>query len=87
MNETCDHKPIIEYPTSWVYRVIGADSQRVADAVAEVVGEEPYVIEASHRSSSGKYHSFSVEMIVRDEEQRTTLFEALRGHPDVIMVL
>ena len=87
MNETRSDKPIIEYPTSWVYKVIGEDPRRVTDAVAATLGDEPHEISPSHRSATGKYRSFNVEMVVRDERHRTEVFEALRDHPDVIMVL
>lgn len=87
MSETGSDKPIIEYPTTWEYKVIGEDPQRVAAAVASVIGDEPYEISPSHRSATGKYHSFNVEMIVRDESHRTSVFESIAAHPDVIMVL
>jgi putative lipoic acid-binding regulatory protein len=87
MSETCGNRPIIEYPVTWVYKVIGVDPERVLAAVAAVVGSDEYVVSPSHRSATGKYRSFNVELVVRDEEHRTDIFEALRSHPDIVMVL
>lgn len=80
-------RPEIEYPTTWGYHVIGADEARLRDAVARVLGDRDYTFSLSNQSSRGKYLSFHVELVVRDEEERIELFAALRDHPDIVIVL
>jgi putative lipoic acid-binding regulatory protein len=57
------------------------------DAVARVLGDRDYTFSLSNQSSRGKYLSFHVELVVRDEEERIELFAALRDHPDIVIVL
>ena len=77
----------IEYPCRWLYKVIGSDEAAVRGAVLEVVDIADVSLELSNSSSSGKFVSINVEVTVQDHEQRRGLFEALRGHPAVRMVL
>lgn len=44
-------------------------------------------MELSNTSSSGNFVSINVEVTVQDHGQRLGLFEALRGHDAVRMVL
>ena len=53
----------------------------------EVVDVNDVMIELSNTSSSGRFVSINVEVTVQDDEERRGLFEALRGHDGVRMVL
>ncbi len=77
----------IEYPCRWLYKVIGSDEASVRAAVLEVIDIEDVMIELSNTSSSGSFVSINVEVTVQDHGQRQGLFEALRGHDAVRMVL
>jgi len=77
----------IEYPCRWLYKVIGSDEASVREAVLEVIDVADVMIELSHTSSSGSFVSINVEVTVQDHDQRRGLFEALRGHAAVRMVL
>lgn len=80
-------KPQIDYPCPWEYRIIGQDVAKLRQAVASVLGTRAYSIRPSHESSSGKYVSLSVEIVVPDEAYRLSTFESLRSHADIRMVL
>jgi hypothetical protein len=67
--------------------VIGNDEQSVREAVLELVDVPDLTMERSNTSSSGKFVSINVEVTVQDHGQRQGLFEALRGHDAVRMVL
>ena len=67
--------------------MIGSDEQSVREAVLEVVDVPDVTMERSNTSSSGKFVSINVEVTVQDHDQRQGLFEALRGHDAVRMVL
>jgi putative lipoic acid-binding regulatory protein len=81
------HKPQIDYPCSWEYKVIGNDEFALRQAVAEVMADVEYEVSFSHFSRTGKYCSLSVELTVVDEEQRRSLFAALKQHDDILLVL
>lgn len=77
----------IEYPTPWIYKVIGADFQQVKIAVAEVLENTEYTIEESNVSSKGAYISVKVEVLVENEDIRDSIFFDLKQHSHVKMVL
>ncbi len=81
-----DHKAEIEYPLKWTYKVIGLDASATEAAVANCIKKE-YDLSLSHVSSGGKYQSFSVDIIVENEEERLALFNALSAHPDILRII
>jgi len=56
-------------------------------AVADVVGERSHKLPTSNVSSRGRYVSLTLELIVLNETERLRIFDALRSHPAVTMVL
>ncbi len=76
-----------EYPCEWGYKVIGIDQEKVRTAIEEIVGDRSSAITPSNSSKTGKYHSLSLEVGVGSEEERNEIYEALKKHPAVKMVL
>jgi len=79
--------PEIDYPCPWGYKVIGTDMERLRSAIAEVIQERPHTVTPSNRSVTGKYHCLNVEIVVASEECRLEIYEGLRRHPAVKIVL
>ncbi len=79
--------PTIDYPCPWGYKVIGPDVERLRSAIAEVIQELPHTVTPSHRSLTGKYHCLDLELVVTSEECRLEIYEGLRRHPAVTIVL
>lgn len=77
----------LEYPCHWVYKIIGEDAARLRQAVLQLIEGDAYTVSVSKTSSSGRYVSLNIDVEVRDERERTSIYEALRSHPDVRMVL
>lgn len=80
-------EPVLEYPCSWTYKVIGGEGEGLRVAIAEVMGERYCLVTPSRTSRSGKYQSLDIEVVVRDEAERNALYVALKGHRAVVMVL
>ncbi len=80
-------KPEIVYPCSWGYKVIGSDVDRLRGAIAEVIQERSHTVTPSHSSLTGKYHCLDLELVVTSEECRIEIYESLRRHPAVKIVL
>ncbi len=79
--------PEIDYPCPWGYKVIGTDVERLRSAIAEVIQEHPHTVTPSNRSMTGKYRCLDVEIVVTSEECRLEIYEGLRRHPAVTIVL
>jgi putative lipoic acid-binding regulatory protein len=77
----------LEYPCPWVYKIIGADADEMQRAVAEIICDRAYKISHSRSSEGAKYHCLNVELSVESESHRTALYEALKAHKAVKMVL
>lgn len=77
----------LEYPCPWVYKIIGPDADEMQRAVAEIICDRAYKITHSRDSKTAKYHCLNVELSVESESHRTALYEALKAHRAVKMVL
>ena len=77
----------LDYPCQWLYKVIGADQEQVRQAIAEIISDTPCEINLSNSSSSGKYLCLNVELTVQNEKERNTIYENLKAHQHVKIVL
>jgi len=49
--------------------------------------EREHTLTVSNKSKTGKYTSMNLDMLVHNEDDRTFIFEALKKHQDIKMVL
>jgi putative lipoic acid-binding regulatory protein len=80
-------KPLLQYPCTWTYQVIGTNAEIIRDAVARIVGETDYSLTYSNTSRTGKYCSLRLRLVVETETHRDRIFVALRDHPEVRAVM
>lgn len=80
-------RPDIEYPCTWIYKVIGEDCTLLKDAIISTCAPLKVSITHSQMSSKGKYHSLNAELIVSSEEVRLGIYETLKSAPAVKIVL
>lgn len=85
--EDLEGKPGIEYPVNWVYKVIGIDFETVKQAIAEVITDKEYSVDNSNISSKGAYVSVKIELVVENEDIRDSIFNELKQHQNIKMVL
>ena len=79
-------KATISYPCIWLYKVIGEDPSSLTRAI-ETVCPARALISPSKNSSNGKYCSLNVEIEVADESSRLAIYQNLKNHLAVKMVL
>jgi hypothetical protein len=77
----------IEYPCRWTYKVIGVDPDGMRAAIAELLPDGNCAVTLSRSSAGGRYHCLNVDREVGSEADRVSLYEALRKHPAVRIVL
>lgn len=56
-------------------------------AIEEIVEGYACTITISNTSKTGRYHCLNVEMVVDDEGHRTGVYDRLRNHPAIKIVL
>ena len=77
----------ITYPCTWIYKIFGTDQTQMREAVAVIIPGEDYSLTPSNSSRTGKYHCMNLVIKVSDEEERKSIYDALQGHPAIILVL
>ena len=88
-NETNDEMPKLEleYPCRWRYKIVGTHKESMVEAVCEVIADKEHTLTHSNSSKSGKYTSLNLDMLVHNEDERTFIYEALKAHKNIKMVL
>ena len=82
-----EEKSEIEYPGLWNFKIIGREEKYMRRAIAEIVGDGDYTLTFSNQSRHGKYRSLNLDMVVLDESHRLNIFESLRHHLSIQIVL
>lgn len=77
----------LNYPCSWTYKLVVLEKINIKTTVKEVVLEREHTVKESKTSAKGKFRSYSLELLVHNEDDRKTLFEVLGQHNDIKMVL
>ena len=77
----------LEYPCSWKYKIIGEERRKLEEAVHSVILERTHTLDHSKTSKTGKYVSLNLDLIVHNEDDRTFIYEALKAHQHIKMVL
>ncbi|MBN2284068.1 MAG: DUF493 domain-containing protein [Deltaproteobacteria bacterium] len=80
-------KPDLEYPCRWRYTIVGSDREGMERAVACIISGKPHILTLSRKSEKGTYCSLRLETTVDSEAHRLKIYEALRDHPLVRVVL
>ena len=78
---------VIEYPSKWTYKLISEHHDHTKEAIKDVIAEKEHNLTISNTSKGGKYVSMNLELLVMSEEERTFIFEALKAHVKIKMVL
>ncbi|MBN2815212.1 MAG: DUF493 domain-containing protein [Campylobacterales bacterium] len=82
-----DKKVVIKYPCSWCYKVIATEQAALEKAIRDVISEREHKLTPSNSSKTGKYTSMNLDLLVHNEDDRTFIYEALKKHQDIKMVL
>jgi putative lipoic acid-binding regulatory protein len=84
-----DRKEKLEltYPCLWAYKLIGYEKETIQKAIHEVILEREHKLAHSNASRTGKYVSMNLELLVHNEDDRNFIYEALKAHQNIKMVL
>ena len=80
-------KVVIEYPCKWNYKLISEHHDHTKEAIKDVISEKEHTLIPSNTSKGGKYVSMNLELLVMNEDERNFIFEALKAHVKIKMVL
>ena len=77
----------LTYPCSWAYKLIAGEKEALEKAIHEVILEREHKLTHSKNSKGGKYVSMNLELLVHNEDDRNFIYEALKAHQNIKMVL
>ena len=101
LNDRLEGKQLeLEYPCNWCYKVIASEKEALQNAVKDVINEREqtvngedseankgYKLTDSNSSKTGKYVSMNLDLLVHNEDDRKFIYDALKKHQDIKMVL
>jgi len=92
MSDEEEKKPLIEYPTVYTFKVMGKQEHGFRPYVAQLfkrlMGTDISPDSISEQASSqGKYLSVSVSVFLLSEEQRVSIYMALKKEKRVLYYL
>ena len=76
-----------EYPCDWEYKLFIAHEHDAHGIVQEVFGERFCALKKSQASKNGTYMSYSLTLLVHNNDERTALFQAFKSHSSIKFVL
>ena len=77
----------LEYPCSWSYKLIGHEKEAMQKAIHDVIDKREHNLTHSNASKTGKYISLNLDLLVHNEDDRSFIYEALKAHQNIKMVL
>ncbi|MEA2099089.1 MAG: DUF493 domain-containing protein [Campylobacterota bacterium] len=77
----------LEYPCGWTYKLIGYEKEAIQKAIHSVIAQREHNLTHSNSSKTGKYVSMNLDIVIQNEDERTFIFEALKAHQHIKMVL
>ncbi len=77
----------LNYTCNWEYKLVVLEHINIKATVKEVIFEREHKVKESKVSTKGKFKSYTLELLVHNEDDRKELFEILRKHTNIKMVL
>jgi len=87
MTDPQKQKLRLDYPRLWTYKIIGVDQDKMQSAVHEIIRDRPCRVSLSRRSETAKYVCLNIELTVESESHRLVLYEKLKAHPAIDVIL
>ena len=86
LNDRTD-KLELTYPCSWSYKLIAGEKEALEKAIHDVISDREHKLTHSKNSKGGKYISMNLDLLVHNEDDRNFIYEALKAHQNIKMVL
>jgi len=77
----------LEYPCKWEYKLIGKEEDGIKKMALDIVGEKPFTLNVSNKSSSGKFVSVTLEVLIYNDDERVYIYEELRKSKHILYIL
>ena len=87
MIDLSDKKLELDYPCNWEYKLVVLEHIDITITVKEIISSRIHKVKESKVSSKGKYKSYTLELLVHNEDDRKEIYKMLGDHSNIKMVL
>jgi len=87
MIDLSQHKLELDYPCNWTYKLVIRKEQNMNKIIKEILDDRKHGVKPSKTSSQGKFKSYTLDLIVEDENDRKDLYKILGDHEHIKMVV
>jgi putative lipoic acid-binding regulatory protein len=77
----------LDYPCNWIYKLVVLEHINIKHTVKEVILDREHTVKQSKVSKQGKYKSYSLELLVHNEDDRKELYKLLSDHSNIKMIV
>ncbi|UTJ06450.1 HP0495 family protein [Arcobacter roscoffensis] len=77
----------LDYPCNWKYKIVVLETISIKKVLTDVISQREHSVKESKVSKKGKFKSYTLELLVHSDDDRTGLYENLGNHSDIKMVL
>jgi uncharacterized protein len=77
----------LDYPCHWEYKLILSSEHCVSVPIKDVLDTREHDLKPSQNSTKGNYISYTLKVLVHNDDDRTTLFRTLKSHKHIKFVL
>lgn len=77
----------LDYPCHWEYKLILSIEHDVTVSIREVLDTRDHHIKKSQNSTKGNYASYTLKVLVHNDDDRKTIFQTLKSHKHIKFVL
>jgi putative lipoic acid-binding regulatory protein len=78
---------ILEYPCEWEYKAVVEKNTNIDELLKPILKGRVYKQKLSKSSKEGTYSSYSIVVLVHNNEDRVCVYEQIRSHKNVKIVL
>ena len=77
----------IKYPSNWEYKAIIEAHFDIKSIIKSILYDREYSIKKSQNSKKGKYSSYTLSVLVHNDDDRKIIFDCLKKHESIKFVL
>jgi len=77
----------LNYPCTWEYKAILEASFDIKSIAKNLLEDREYSIKKSQNSKKGKYSSYTLSVLVHNDDDRKIIFDHLKQHESIKFVL
>jgi uncharacterized protein len=82
-----EEKLELEYPCKWEYKLIGKEEEGIRRMAVEIAEGKAFSLNVSNKSSTGKFVSITLEILVYNDDERVYIYESLRKSKHILYIL